>query len=61
MFWVWCEIVCIDCGDSIAGTHVSGARVPRREMKAEAVRHGWTFNKNGDAHCGCLTPTQENK
>lgn len=59
MFWVWCEIMCVDCAKTTAGTSVSNARVPRREMKVEAIRRGWTFDKNGEAHCGCIT--QEGK
>lgn len=51
-FFVWCEIVCIECSDTIAGRHVSG-KIPRHEMKRDASRNGWKFDEDGNAKCLC--------
>lgn len=41
MAWtVWCEIVCEDCADTVAGQHNEHS-LNKREMAKEARRAGW--------------------
>lgn len=40
-FWVWVEIVCRGCARQMSGRHVSGPRIPRRDMAREAKEAGW--------------------
>lgn len=41
----WCEIVCHDCSETVAGRHVRGGSFPLRKMEAVAQRRGWTKRK----------------
>lgn len=50
-FVVWCELVCDSCAKTTAGVHINGYTIPRREMRAEAMRHGWIFH-DGSTYCG---------
>ena len=47
---VWCEIACGNCSLVEVGRMTTGSRVPRRELRAEARKNGWTF-KGGAALC----------
>lgn len=40
-FWVWVEIVCVDCASIVAGRHVYGNSIPRRDMSVEARSLRW--------------------
>lgn len=46
-FYVWVELVCCKCALVMAGRFTKGA-IPRREMMAEAKRHGWTYEDMGN-------------
>lgn len=49
-FWVWIEIVCHTCADTMPGVNTRGA-IPRREMRRDAKEEGWVFKRNGDTFC----------
>lgn len=49
-FFVWCEIICIDCASTTEGCHTSST-IPRRQMKRDAIRKGWVFDTDGNAKC----------
>lgn len=56
-FFVWCELVCDGCAQTVAGQHTKAERVPRRAMKREAIDDfGWVFHANGDTHCRTCAP-----
>lgn len=46
-FWVWTELVCRGCATTLAGRFTQGP-IRRREMKNEATRHGWIFDKESE-------------
>ena len=43
---IWVEIVCGNCATTVAGQLVSRQHIPRRAMKEEALRNGWTFRRS---------------
>lgn len=51
-FWVWTEIVCRGCASVTAGRFTAGI-VRRREMKNEAHRQGWIFDKESEEWFCC--------
>ncbi len=42
-FWVWIELVCIDCASVMGGRHVLRRYVPRRELSIIAKKMGWVL------------------
>lgn len=49
-FFVWCEIVCVECATTVAGEWTSD-RPNRRYMAKEAKRHGWRQVGDGEWAC----------
>lgn len=45
--YIWCEIVCAHCANTIGGRHVSGNRIPKREMLKEIKKYGWIIDGQG--------------
>ncbi len=51
---VWCEFVCASCAMSLEGRFVTGPRLPRPDLRKEAVAKGRVFRGNNvycDQHC----------
>lgn len=48
--YVWCELVCDECSDTVCGQFVSGGRIPVQAMRREAESFGWVF-KGKSALC----------
>lgn len=38
--WIWCEIVCRHCANTMGGRHISGSHIPKRKMVEEIKLSG---------------------
>jgi hypothetical protein len=50
---VWCEFSCDECSRVSPGRWASGDYVPRIELKQDAERAGWIFDK-GQSYCSAV-------